>query len=217
MDAFYFLSADLYFPPPQAASPEGILALGGDLLPERLLLAYRSGIFPWYNRYEPIIWWHPPKRMVLFPDAFKIPKSLRSFLRKHPFEITVNQAFRQVMQACASVPRQGQNDTWIQPEMIDAYEKLHHLGHAVSVEVWQDENLVGGLYGVDLGTVFCGESMFSKVSNASKVAFVYWVTVLRARNYQLIDCQVYTDYLASFGAKEIPRTDFIRILEENLR
>jgi leucyl/phenylalanyl-tRNA--protein transferase len=197
MDAFYFLSADLYFPPPQAASPEGI--------------------FPWYNRYEPIIWWHPPKRMVLFPDAFKIPKSLRSFLRKHPFEITVNQAFRQVMQACASVPRQGQNDTWIQPEMIDAYEKLHHLGHAVSVEVWQDENLVGGLYGVDLGTVFCGESMFSKVSNASKVAFVYWVTVLRARNYQLIDCQVYTDYLASFGAKEIPRTDFIRILEENLR
>ncbi|MBU2526538.1 MAG: leucyl/phenylalanyl-tRNA--protein transferase [Bacteroidetes bacterium] len=213
MDAYHFLSDDLYFPPAQAASPDGILAIGGDLSPERLLLAYRSGIFPWYNRHEPIVWWHPPKRMVLFPDALKIPKSLRSFLRKHPFKITVNQAFREVMEACAATPRHGQADTWIQPEMIDAYEKLQGLGHAVSVEVWQGGNLVGGLYGVDLGRVFCGESMFSKVSNASKVAFVFWVTELRSRNYQLIDCQVYTDYLASFGAKEISRADFMRVLE----
>lgn len=200
------------FPPPETASPEGILAIGGNLLPETLIEAYRQGIFPWYNRGEPIVWWHPPRRMVLFPEEFKISKSLQAEIRKNKFKITVNQAFTQVMEACAQIKRKGQKGTWIQAEMIEAYTQLHRLGFAVSIEAWYENRLAGGLYGMDLKGVFCGESMFAAMPNASKVAFAFWVEELRKKEYKLIDCQVYTDHLAQFGAREIDRADFLKCL-----
>lgn len=203
---------DIVFPPPETASPEGVLAIGGNLLPETLIEAYKQGVFPWYTHGEPIVWWHPPRRMVLFPDEFKISKSLKSEIKKNRLEITVNKSFRKVMEACAEIKRNGQKGTWIQPEMIEAYTRLHQLGHTVSVEAWQNNQLVGGLYGVDLKTVFCGESMFSAIPNASKVAFAFWVEQLKKKGYKLIDCQVYTAHLAKFGAREISRDDFLSIL-----
>jgi leucyl/phenylalanyl-tRNA--protein transferase len=209
----YRLTNELYFPPVDSASTEGILAFGGDLSPERLLLAYRSGIFPWFNIDEPIIWWSPNPRMVLYLDEIKVSKSMRSLLNRNVFKVTINQNFSAVIRNCQKIVRPGQDGTWISEQMISAYEKLHELGHAMSVEVWQDEVLVGGLYGVDLGQVFCGESMFSRVSNASKVAFVSLVNHLKSNQYQLLDCQVYNEHLASLGCREINRDDFIKVIK----
>ncbi len=209
----YRLTADLTFPPVELASPEGILAFGGDLSPERLLLAYRNGIFPWFNIDEPIIWWSPDPRMVLFFNELKISKSMRNVLNRDEFKITFNKDFSAVIRNCQQVVRKGQEGTWISEQMITAYEKLFELGHAKSVEVWQNGELVGGLYGIDLGHVFCGESMFSKVSNASKVAFISLVNHLDANKYSLIDCQVYNEHLASLGCREINREDFMKIIK----
>lgn len=209
----YFLTKDLFFPQVQEATEEGILAFGGDLSPERLQLAYQSGIFPWFNEGEPIIWWSPNPRMVLFFDDLIVSKSMRNLLNRNIFTVTFNHNFREVISNCQNIKREGQNGTWITNTMIDAYCELHELGMAKSVEVWQNKELVGGLYGVDLGHVFCGESMFSKVSNASKVGFIALVNELKAANYKLLDCQVYNDHLASLGCKEIDREDFMAILK----
>jgi len=207
-----FLSDKLWFPSVETSSPEGVIAFGGDLSVERLLLAYKSGIFPWYNQGEPIIWYAPEQRMVLFPSELKVSKSTKKLLRKEVFEVTFNQNFEEVIKQCKIISRNGQAGTWITDEMEQAYLQLHKFGHAKSVEVWLNDELVGGLYGVDLGSVFCGESMFSKVSNASKIAFIYLVEKLRKEQYKIVDCQVYNDYLASFGAKEIPRAEFLKYL-----
>ena len=208
----FFLNHQLVFPPVSHANAEGILAVGGDLSPERLMLAYRSGIFPWFNEGDPIIWWSPDPRMVLFPKEVKISKSMKKVCQKEDFVLTKNTCFNAVIDACSKVPREGQDGTWISPQMKAAYNQLHRLGYAHSYEVWQDEVLVGGLYGVDLGHIFCGESMFSKVSNASKFAFIKMAQELEQKNYQLIDCQVYTSHLESLGAKEISREAFVSYL-----
>lgn len=207
----YFLLKELFFPDVTEADRDGILAVGGDLSPERLILAYQSGIFPWFDSDEPILWWAPPRRMVLFPDELVVSKSMRSILRKEIFTVTFNKDFRGVISNCSQIRRNGQRGTWITSEMIEAYVKLHELGFAKSVEVWQNNELVGGLYGIDLGHVFCGESMFSKVSNASKVAFITLVENLKIRKYKLIDCQVHNDHLESLGAREIERAEFMKI------
>ena len=208
----YFLLKELFFPDVSEADKSGILAVGGDLSPERLMLAYKSGIFPWFDSDEPILWWSPPERMVLFPDELVISKSMRSILRKEVFTVTFNKDFRAVISNCSQISRNGQQGTWISEEMIEAYVKLHELGYAKSVEVWQNNDLVGGLYGIDLGHIFCGESMFSKVSNASKVAFITLVEKLKIRKYKLIDCQVHNDHLESLGAREIYRAEFMELL-----
>lgn len=210
----YFLSKDLFFPPVQEASSEGILAYGGDLSPERLLLAYRNGIFPWFEENQPILWWSPNPRMVLFLDELIVSKSMRTILNRKTFQVTFNQNFREVISQCQKIKRDGQNGTWITNEMIEAYCKLNELGIAKSVEVWQNDQLVGGLYGIDLGHIFCGESMFSIVSNASKVAFISLVKQLEQSNYKLLDCQVYNEHLESLGSREIDRVDFIEILKQ---
>ena len=207
----YFLLKELFFPDVTEADRDGILAVGGDLSPERLLLAYQSGIFPWFDSDDPILWWAPHQRMVLFPDELVASKSMRSILRKEIFTVTFNKDFRGVISNCSQIRRNGQRGTWITSEMIEAYVKLHELGFAKSVEVWQNNELVGGLYGIDLGTIFCGESMFSKVSNASKVAFITLVENLKIRKYKLIDCQVHNDHLESLGAREIDRAEFMKI------
>lgn len=209
----YFLSRELYFPPVSQASPEGIVAIGGDLSPERLMLAYRSGIFPWFEDDEPILWWSPPERMVLFLDELRVTKSMRNILNRDTFKITFNTAFEEVIANCRDIKRDGQPGTWITPDMTAAYTKLHKMGFAKSVEVWQDGELVGGLYGIDLGNIFCGESMFSKVSNASKVAFITLAAQLERAGYRVLDCQVHNDHLESLGAREIHREDFLRILQ----
>jgi leucyl/phenylalanyl-tRNA--protein transferase len=208
----YILSDKISFPPVTLASPEGIVAFGGDLSVKRLLLAYKNGIFPWYNEGEPIIWYSPNQRMVLFPKKLKVSKSMRLLIRKGTFKVTYNTYFNEVIANCKSINRKDQQGTWITTEMQQAYIKLHELGFAKSVEVWLDDELVGGLYGIDLGTVFCGESMFSKVSNASKMAFIYLVEKLQKENYKILDCQVYNNHLASLGAEEISRTEFISYL-----
>lgn len=210
--SIYLLNSENCFPPVDQASREGILAIGGDLSAERLILAYKSGIFPWFNEAEPIIWWSPNPRMVLFFDELKVSKSMKKLIDKKVFKITFNQDFRAVIENCKKIERNGQSDTWISNEMIDTYCNLNHIGKAKSVEVWQNDELVGGLYGVDLGNVFCGESMFSKVSNASKIAFVYLVEYLKNNDYKLLDCQVYNDHLASLGCREISRNVFMEIL-----
>ena len=209
----YRLTSEIYFPPLETASLEGILAFGGDLSPERLLVAYSNGIFPWFNIDEPIIWWSPDPRMVLFFDELKISKSMRNILNRNIFKVTFNQDFSAVIRNCQISKRIGQDGTWISDQMILAYEKLHELGKAKSVEVWKEDALVGGLYGVDLGHVFCGESMFSGVPNASKVAFISLVNHLKDSKYKLIDCQVYNEHLASLGCREINRGDFIKIIK----
>ncbi len=207
------LGDELVFPDPESASAEGILAFGGDLHPDRLMLAYRSGIFPWYNEGEPIIWYCPDQRMVLFPKELKISKSMRRMMRRNEFTVTWNKAFVKVIRYCQKSPRKDQYGTWITDDMMEAYIKLHELGFAKSVEVWRDQELVGGLYGVDLGSVFCGESMFSKESNTSKLAFIHLVQTLEKENYDLIDCQVYNEHLESLGAREIPRKEFMEYLK----
>ena len=208
----YFLSKELYFPPIETASIEGIVAVGGDLSPERLLLSYKSGIFPWFDNDEPILWWSPPERMVLFFDELKISKSMRNIINQKKFKVTFNTSFRDVILNCKKINRKDQQGTWITNDMVEAYCKLNELGIAKSVEVWENNELVGGLYGVDLGHVFCGESMFSKVSNASKFAFIALAKQLEIANYRLLDCQVYNDHLASLGCVEIDREDFLMIL-----
>lgn len=211
----YFLSQELYFPPVEEASIEGVLAIGGDLSPERLILAYKNGIFPWFNDDEPILWWAPPERMVLFFEDLKISKSMRNVLNQNRFKVTFNTSFRKVITNCKKIKRKEQPGTWITDEMVEAYCKLNELGFAKSVEVWEKNELVGGLYGIDLGHVFCGESMFSKVSNASKVAFIHLAKQLEFANYKLLDCQVYNEHLASLGCIEIEREDFMMILKPN--
>jgi len=209
-----FLNKEIWFPPVSNATSDGLLAVGGDLSVERLLLAYKSGIFPWYNPTEPILWWSPDPRMVLFPNKFKVSKSFRKTLRETTLKVTVNNAFEKVISNCAQIPRKGQTGTWITHEMIEAYINLHELGYAKSVEVWDQETLVGGLYGIDLPEfkVFCGESMFSLKPNASKIAFYHLANNLNKRSYKVIDCQVYTDHLRSLGAEEIPRNQFLKFL-----
>lgn len=210
----YYLSKTLFFPPVTHADSDGILAIGGDLSPERLKLAYNSGIFPWFNEGEPIIWWSPNPRMVLFLDELIISKSMRNILNRNIFTVTFNQNFRDVISNCQQVKRDGQTGTWITNEMIEAYCKLNELGMAKSVEVWQNDQLVGGLYGIDLGHIFCGESMFSLVSNASKVAFIALVGQLKKDNYRLLDCQVHNEHLESLGCREIEREAFMGILKK---
>ena len=206
----YVLTEKIEFPDVSLATRDGLLAIGGDLSVERLLLAYRSGIFPWFEIEQPILWWSPDPRFVLFPNKLKISKSMQQFLKKTSLKVSFNKAFDEVIRNCSKIKREGQEGTWITKNMISAYTKLHHLGFAKSVEVWEDEALVGGLYGIDLGNnVFCGESMFSKSSNSSKLAFI---KLIENNNYKLIDCQVYTDHLKSLGAEEISRDSFLNII-----
>ena len=206
----YYLSSDIIFPDVKMANQEGLLAIGGDLSVERLLLAYQTGIFPWFNTEEPILWWSPDPRFVLFPNKLKVSNSMNQILRTSDFEVTVNQEFDRVITTCAMIKRHNQTGTWITKTMIEAYIQLFNLGYAKSVEVWLDGKLVGGLYGIDLGNgIFCGESMFSKIANASKVGFI---TFIQNSNYKLIDCQVYTNHLASLGAEDIPREEFLNYL-----
>lgn len=209
----YFLTKELFFPPVDEASYEGILAVGGDLSTERLLLAYHNGIFPWFNEDEPILWWSPSERMVVAPQLYKVSKSIRNLLNQNKFQITFNQNFAAVITNCQKAERKGQDGTWISDDIINSYVKLHQMGIAKSIEVWQNEELVGGLYGVDLGHVFCGESMFSKVPNASKIAFVWLVNYLKENNYKLLDCQVHNDHLEKLGAFEISRETFMKVLK----
>ena len=210
--AIFALDESIHFPPVHLAEPDGLLAIGGDLSSERLLLAYRSGIFPWYSE-PPILWWCPDPRFVLFPKELKISKSLRPLLNRNAFEFTINKAFKEVISHCKNVDRPGQPGTWIGEDIVAAYYGLHQLGYAHSAEVWQDGNLVGGLYGIRLGKVFFGESMFSLVSNASKYAFTKYVQQLINEDVQLIDCQVHTEYLESLGAKMIEGSEFQRLLK----
>jgi leucyl/phenylalanyl-tRNA--protein transferase len=211
----YILSEKLEFPPVEICDSEGLLAMGGDLSPERLLHAYHNGIFPWFNDDGLILWWCPDPRMVLYPENLKVSKSMRKVLRNQTFTLTKNTCFERVITECATIERPGQDGTWLTPEMLKAYCKLYELGHAHSYEVWFENSLVGGLYGIDLGHVFCGESMFSKMSNASKFAFINMANQLKDKKYALIDCQVYTGHLASLGASEISRTDFLKILKKD--
>jgi len=204
-----------YFPPVEMATEDGLLAYGGDLSVDRLLYAYKHGIFPWFEEGQPILWWSPDPRMVLYPKKLKISKSMKQVLRNNSFHLTFNKDFKSVIANCASIKREGQNGTWITSGMQEAYLKLHELGIAQSVEVWQDEELVGGLYGIYLQdkNVFCGESMFAKVSNASKFAFIKMVEKLSAVGVKLIDCQVYNPHLESLGAEEISREEFLKFLK----
>jgi len=212
----YRLPNQTAFPPVEHAIKSGLLAVGGDLSPERLLAAYREGIFPWYSEGEPLLWWSPDPRFVLFPEELRISRSMRQFLKKGFLRITFDHAFRKVIAACRK-PRPGQDDTWITKEMEVAYVTLHDLGYAHSVEVWQEETLVGGLYGVSLGHAFFGESMFSTRANASKAALITLVSRLQERHFDLIDCQVETPHLESLGAHLIPRREFSVLLKESLR
>lgn len=208
----YWLSTDLIFPDYDEVNAEGIIAIGGDLSPERLILAYQKGIFPWFNEDDPIIWWFPHDRFVLFPENLHVSKSMKKIFRDQTFTYTENKAFREVIINCSEAYRKEQDGTWITTEMIEAYCKLHEMGIAKSIEVWQNDELVGGFYGIEMGNVFCGESMFAKVSNASKAGFIQFVAKYH-KKYELIDCQVYTQHLASLGAMEIPSDVFLEYLE----
>jgi len=208
-----YLTNNMPFPDVSEASEEGLLALGGDLSVDRLLEAYRLGIFPWFSEEEPILWWSPDPRFVLFPEKLKVSKSMKQILRNADYEVTVNKDFKAVITACSLMKRAGQEGTWITNNMLEAYVQLHHLGYAKSVEVWKNERLVAGLYGIDLNNgVFCGESMFSKESNASKVGFI---TFIQNTNYKLIDCQVYTQHLESLGAEDMAREEFLKYLNND--
>lgn len=211
-----WLDTDTPFPPLDRAlnEPSGLLAAGGDLTPQRLLDAYRHGIFPWYNPGQPPLWWSPDPRMVLFPDELKVSRSLAKRLKKQDYEIRCDTAFREVMLACASTPRPEQDGSWIVPEILEGYCGLHALGYAHSIETWMDDKLVGGLYGVAIGRMFYGESMFHHATDASKLAFVHLVRHLKQQGYGMIDCQMHTPHLASLGAREIPRNEFARRLTE---
>jgi leucyl/phenylalanyl-tRNA--protein transferase len=213
----YRLSEALLFPSPEKADPDGMLAVGGDLSPERLILAYRMGIFPWYAENSPILWWSPDPRLILDPKNFKIPKSLNRVLNKDVFSVTVDQSFEFVIRGCAEVRRPGERGTWISHDMIEAYVGLHKAGFAHSVESWCEGKLVGGLYGVSLGRVFFGESMYYVMKDASKVALVCLVRLLQYWGFDMIDCQVTTANLLRFGAQEIPRSRFLNRLSGALQ
>lgn len=213
----YRLFDDPVFPDPVEADPDGLLAIGGDLTPQRLVTAYAHGIFPWYSKGSPILWWSPDPRLVLFPQDLHVPASLKRTLNSGCFRFTFDQAFGQVIRACATAPRPGQDGTWILPEMVQAYEGLHALGIAHSAEAWLDGELAGGVYGVALGSVFFGESMFCAVSNASKALFATLVRWLGAQGCTLIDCQQTTAHLLRFGAQEISRREFLGRLRDGLR
>lgn len=212
----YALSEELAFPHPSLAEPNGLLAVGGDLSPERLILAYQNGIFPWYSSGSPILWWCPSPRPVLFPEDLRVGRSLRKTIRREPYRITMDQAFEDVVQACATIPRPNQDGTWITAEMQAAYQELHELGIAHSVEAWEDDSLVGGLYGVSLGGAFFGESMFARRGDASKLAFVRLVLQLASWRFRLIDCQVETEHLHRFGARDLPLDGFLKRLDSAL-
>lgn len=206
------LDATFQFPNPGLADPSGLLAVGGDLEPDRIIRAYQNGIFPWYNEGEPILWWSPDPRMVLFPEELKISKSMQRVINSGKFSITMDREFKQVIEACKSNPRRMDQDTWITGDMVNAYCRLHEMGIAHSVEVWQESKLVGGLYGLAVGNIFSGESMFSTVSNASKYGFIKLIAILINTGFNLIDCQVYTNHLASMGAREIPQEQYLKHL-----
>ena len=206
------LSSEHIFPSALSANNDGIVAIGGDLDPKRILQAYKQGIFPWFESDDYLVWWSPDPRMVLFPAKLKISKSTKKILKDGNFNVTFNQSFDQVVECCASVKRFGQNGTWITEGLKKAYNLLHKEGHAFSVEVWKDFELVGGLYGIDLGDVFCGESMFSKENNASKIGFIHLIKELTKNGYKLIDCQVPSAHLKSLGAEEISREQFLNFL-----
>jgi len=208
----FALDQELIFPPVTLAEPDGLLAVGGDLSTQRLLLAYHNGIFPWYEGKH-ILWWCPDPRFVLFPEELKVSKSMRQLIRRESFVFTINKAFDQVIGNCKTIARRGQDGTWITEEVKEAYGRLHRDGYAHSAETWLNGELVGGLYGVRLGRVFFGESMFSKASNASKYAFISYVEQLRGEGVELIDCQIYTEHLESMGARMIPRTEFIERIQ----
>ena len=209
-----WLNETIEFPPLTKTNPEGLLAVGGDLSPERVLYAYQNGIFPWYESDQPILWWAPDPRFVLYPHKLKVSKSTKQILKNHSFEITINRNFEDVITACANVKREAQSGTWITDEMIETYCKLHQKGIARSVEVWQNKKLVGGLYGIELNdTIFCGESMFSYVSNASKIGFI---SLVQNSNYKLIDCQLHTNHLQSLGAKAISRSKFMEYIKPQI-
>ena len=212
----YALDDRMVFPPPFEADGDGLLAVGGDLSPERLLLAYESGIFPWPHEGLPLLWFSPDPRMVLQPQHVRLSRSLRARLRRGEIEVTFDQAFGEVMRACGSTPRQHEEGTWITPAMVDAYTKLHDRGLAHSVEAWHEGRLVGGLYGVSLGGAFFGESMFSQVSDASKVALVTLAQQLAAWDFALVDCQMVTEHLASLGAEAWPRDRFLETLKQSM-
>jgi leucyl/phenylalanyl-tRNA--protein transferase len=212
----YILNHTISFPPAHFADADGLLAIGGDLSTERLLHAYKHGIFPWYNEDEPIMWWHPNPRFVLYPNELKISKSMKPILRNGVFQFTFNQQFSAVIHHCKQINRPQQDGTWIQTDIIDAYTKLHTLGYAISAECWQNGELVGGLYGVLLGTVFFGESMFSNVSNASKFAFINLVKLLESKGVKLIDCQIHSPHLESLGARFIERELFLSMLQKEI-
>ena len=211
----HLLNDKIWFPPVEEALEDGLLAVGGDLTTERLLLAYKKGIFPWYDGDMPL-WWCPNPRFVLLPDELVISKSMKTLLRRETFEFTINRDFSSVIKQCKEKERKGQDGTWIKNEVVEAYTKLHQLGYAHSAEVWCNNELVGGLYGVKLGKIFFGESMFSHKSNASKFAFIKYVEQLKVEGILLIDCQVYTEHLESLGAKMILREQFIHLLEQLL-
>ncbi|HBI14578.1 MAG TPA: leucyl/phenylalanyl-tRNA--protein transferase [Desulfobulbaceae bacterium] len=208
------LSSSIVFPPPALAEPNGLLAIGGDLSPARLLAAYRQGIFPWFAEGDPILWWTPAPRLVLFPEEFHLSRRLARVIRQNVFSLSADRAFRQVMENCAGIRTATRTETWISSEMIDAYCRLHQQGFAHSIECWQDGSLVGGLYGIALGRVFFGESMFSAVSSASKVALYALVRHALAKGIRLLDCQMRTEHLVSMGAREVSRDHFQRLLDE---
>lgn len=211
--SLFALSKELIFPPVHLSEPDGLLAMGGDLSTERLLLAYHSGIFPWFDGDTPL-WWSPNPRFVLFPPELKVSKSMKVLLKRNSFEFTINKAFAEVIGNCKTSPRKDQDGTWITEEVKAAYIRLHQLGHAHSAEAWHNGELVGGCYGIRMGRAFFGESMFSKMANASKYAFINYVEILQNQGVQLIDCQVYTPHLESLGARMIDREDFMQLLDQ---
>lgn len=217
MPIFWLSEKNLVFPDPELADPEGVLAIGGDLSPQRLLKAYNQGIFPWFGPGDPILWWSPDPRFVLFPAELKVARSMRPYFNQRKFEVTFDQQFETVIRNCAARYRPGQGGTWITKGMIKGYTRLHEMGYAHSVEVLKDGQLVGGLYGIALGRIFFGESMFTEVSNASKFGFITLVRQLEKRGFRLVDCQQETRHLASLGARSIPRKKFLSYLEKNER
>ena len=212
----YQLTEKLIFPPAELAEKDGLLAIGGDLSPERLLLAYNSGIFPWFSEGDPILWWSPSPRLVMFPDEFIIPRRLSRLIRQRKYSVSIDHAFRQVITACATIGERDKKGTWINNDMIEAYCQLHEMGFAHSIECWQEDELAGGLYGISLGGLFFGESMFSREPNSSKVGLVYLVKKLREWDFDLIDCQMKTAHLMQFGAREIPGPEFQKLLAKSM-
>lgn len=206
------LGEDYIFPHPSNADKHGIVAYGGDLNPLRILEAYKSGIFPWFESDQKLMWWSPDPRMILYTDKFKVSKSFKAFLKKSNYKVTFNKDFELVINSCANIKRINQKGTWITEGLIKSFIDLHEMGKAISVEVWEDDNIVGGLYGLDLDDVFCGESMFSKSSNASKIALYYLTKELRKNNYRFIDCQVPSEHLKSLGGEIISRSNFLDLI-----